>query len=271
MQGKIALEEHFAIPETLMDSAGFVPDSYWPELKERLLDIQDKRLAQMDQPRRRDDDPFAERAGGSGHSRHRARQRALQSAPMISSPSKWQNARRGFRRLPRCRCRIRISRSRSSSAASRRSASAARWSTGSRRSATASGRSTYDLPQYWPFWAAVEKTRPALLPAPAQSAAGRLRDLRRTSVADGPDLGVRTGDGGACVAPDGFGPVRCLSETQDHPGPHGRRPALQHVARRSSQRLGQGAAEAQGEEEDLRLLQRQLLPRPLRAISAPKR
>ena len=48
MQGKIALEEHFAIPDTLMDSAGFVPDSYWPELKERLLDIQDKRLAEMD-------------------------------------------------------------------------------------------------------------------------------------------------------------------------------------------------------------------------------
>ncbi len=49
MQGKIALEEHFAIPETLMDSAGFVPDSYWPELKDRLLDIQDKRLRQMDE------------------------------------------------------------------------------------------------------------------------------------------------------------------------------------------------------------------------------
>jgi 2,3-dihydroxybenzoate decarboxylase len=49
MQGKIALEEHFAIPETLMDSAGFVPESYWPELKDRLLDIQDKRLKQMDE------------------------------------------------------------------------------------------------------------------------------------------------------------------------------------------------------------------------------
>jgi len=49
MQGKIALEEHFAIPETLMDSAGFVPESYWPEPKERLLDIQDKRLRQMDE------------------------------------------------------------------------------------------------------------------------------------------------------------------------------------------------------------------------------
>src|ERR1700687_4409913 len=49
MQGKIALEEHFAIPETLMDSAGCVPDSYWPELKQRLLDIQDTRLRQMDE------------------------------------------------------------------------------------------------------------------------------------------------------------------------------------------------------------------------------
>jgi predicted TIM-barrel fold metal-dependent hydrolase len=48
MQGKIALEEHFAIADTLMDSAGFVPESYWPELKSRLLDIQDRRLAEMD-------------------------------------------------------------------------------------------------------------------------------------------------------------------------------------------------------------------------------
>ena len=49
MQGKIALEEHFAIPETLMDSAGFVPAKDWPELESRLLDIQDKRLWQMDE------------------------------------------------------------------------------------------------------------------------------------------------------------------------------------------------------------------------------
>ena len=48
MQGKIALEEHFAIPETLMDSAGFVPGDYWIELQSRLLDIQDKRLRLMD-------------------------------------------------------------------------------------------------------------------------------------------------------------------------------------------------------------------------------
>lgn len=48
MQGKIALEEHFAIPETLMDSAGFVPGDYWTELQSRLLDIQDKRMKLMD-------------------------------------------------------------------------------------------------------------------------------------------------------------------------------------------------------------------------------
>src|ERR1700751_3384487 len=49
MHGKIALEEHFAIPDTLMDSAGFVPENYWPELKSRLLDIQERRIAEMDQ------------------------------------------------------------------------------------------------------------------------------------------------------------------------------------------------------------------------------
>ena len=48
MQGKVALEEHFAIPETLQDSAGFAPEADWPELKGRLLDIQERRLKEMD-------------------------------------------------------------------------------------------------------------------------------------------------------------------------------------------------------------------------------
>lgn len=49
MDGKVALEEHFAINETLNDSAGFVPADHWPELKSRLLDIQERRLRLMDQ------------------------------------------------------------------------------------------------------------------------------------------------------------------------------------------------------------------------------
>ncbi len=48
MQGKIALEEHFAIPDTLMDSAGFLGDAVWPELSARLLDIHGRRVAEMD-------------------------------------------------------------------------------------------------------------------------------------------------------------------------------------------------------------------------------
>ncbi len=48
MQGKIGLEEHFAIPETLQDSAGFLADSIWDELSARLMDIHDRRLREMD-------------------------------------------------------------------------------------------------------------------------------------------------------------------------------------------------------------------------------
>jgi 2,3-dihydroxybenzoate decarboxylase len=48
MQGKIALEEHFAIPETLQDSRGYFRDDVWPILRERVLDIQGQRIEQMD-------------------------------------------------------------------------------------------------------------------------------------------------------------------------------------------------------------------------------
>ena len=48
MQGKIGLEEHFAIPDTLGDSKGFLADSTWPELESRLMDIQERRIAEMD-------------------------------------------------------------------------------------------------------------------------------------------------------------------------------------------------------------------------------
>ena len=47
MQGKIALEEHFAIPATLADSQVFGAH-VWDELGPRLTDFQDKRLRLMD-------------------------------------------------------------------------------------------------------------------------------------------------------------------------------------------------------------------------------
>ena len=48
MDGKIGLEEHFAIEDTIMDSHGFLGDSIWETLKTRLLDIQEERLRFMD-------------------------------------------------------------------------------------------------------------------------------------------------------------------------------------------------------------------------------
>lgn len=48
MQNTIALEEHFAILDTVQDSAPFCPSELWPELKGRLLKATDRRLREMD-------------------------------------------------------------------------------------------------------------------------------------------------------------------------------------------------------------------------------
>jgi len=48
MQGRIGLEEHFAISDTLSDSKGFLADSVWSELESRLMDMQERRIAEMD-------------------------------------------------------------------------------------------------------------------------------------------------------------------------------------------------------------------------------
>jgi 2,3-dihydroxybenzoate decarboxylase len=48
MKGKIALEEHFAIPETLGDSAAYAAGRGWSALEQRLLDREQHRVAEMD-------------------------------------------------------------------------------------------------------------------------------------------------------------------------------------------------------------------------------
>ena len=45
---KIALEEHFAVPETVDDSAKFMPREVWPRLRQHLLDTHGQLLADMD-------------------------------------------------------------------------------------------------------------------------------------------------------------------------------------------------------------------------------
>ncbi len=49
MKGKIGLEEHFAIDDTLMDSKGFFPEQTWAEVRDRILDLHGRRLRLMDE------------------------------------------------------------------------------------------------------------------------------------------------------------------------------------------------------------------------------
>lgn len=48
MKNKVALEEHFAIEDTLIDSSVYFSEKIWPEKKAQLLDILDQRLRRMD-------------------------------------------------------------------------------------------------------------------------------------------------------------------------------------------------------------------------------
>lgn len=48
MDGKVALEEHFALPETLGGSEQYAGVGSWPQLKRRLLDLADERVSEMD-------------------------------------------------------------------------------------------------------------------------------------------------------------------------------------------------------------------------------
>ena len=46
--GKIALEEHFALPDTLADSTRYASGRSWSLLERRLLDLDDHRVSEMD-------------------------------------------------------------------------------------------------------------------------------------------------------------------------------------------------------------------------------
>ena len=48
MTGKVALEEHFALPETLADSTRYASGHGWSQLEQRLLDLHDHRVSEMD-------------------------------------------------------------------------------------------------------------------------------------------------------------------------------------------------------------------------------
>ncbi|AII09318.1 gamma-resorcylate decarboxylase [Rhodococcus opacus] len=159
MQGKIALEEHFAIPETLNDSAGFVPGTYWDELQARLLDIQDVRLKLMDEhnietmilslnapavqaiPERKRAIDIARRANdvlAEECANRPDRFRGFAALPLQDPDAAAEELRRCVTELGFVGALV----------------------NGFSQSATVDGGNTplyYDLPQYRPFWAEVER------------------------------------------------------------------------------------------------------------------
>ncbi len=154
--GKIALEEHFAIEETLLDSAGFVPEDHWPELKSRILDIQDRRVRLMDEhgiermilslnaP--------ALQAIPNVHRAHELARRANDAlaAEISRRPDRFS----GFAALPMQAPDLAIQElQRCVSELGFKGALVNGFSEveGSKRAVY------YDLPQYWPFWQAVEQ------------------------------------------------------------------------------------------------------------------
>jgi gamma-resorcylate decarboxylase len=156
MIGKIILEEHFALPDTIDDSKQYFSPAAWPEFRHRLVDIHETRLAQMDQhgielcilslnapaiqsvwDRRRaidlakqSNDYIAEQVA-----KNPKRFQALAALPM-------QDPDESARELTRCVKELGF------------------------RGALVNGFSQvdaedsavfYDLPQYWPFWGVVEQ------------------------------------------------------------------------------------------------------------------
>src|ERR1051325_6636605 len=251
MQGKIGLEEHFAIPETLSDSKGFLGDAVWPELEKRLLDIQDYRLRQMDQngmelmllslnapavqalPDSTRASAIARRANDFLAGEVQKRPRRFQGLAALAM----QDPDGATRELVRCVKELGF------------------------RGALVNGFSQIkekdsmvylDDGRYRDFWAECGA------------------DLRGPSVAPGADLGFRPGNRGARAKADGVGPVRRPPAPQDHPRAPGRGAALRHLARRPPQRLDEAAAALPGEEEARRVLPGKLLSHGVGQLPHPE-
>ena len=118
MQGKIALEEHFAIPETLADSRGYFPDRVWRG-DQKPRDGYPRAAARarwtsngIEMMLLSLNAPAVQAIPDIG-----ARRRDRAQGQRLSRRAGAASGRTAFRALPRCRCRIRRRRRANSSAA----------------------------------------------------------------------------------------------------------------------------------------------------------
>ena len=154
MKGKIALEEHFAIDDTLLDSRGFFPDDVWAEVKDRVMDLHGRRLRLMDEFGMKMmilslNAPAIQAIPDAKRANEIARKANDYLAEQVSKrPDRFQGfaalpmqePEQAARELERCVRELKF------------------------RGALVNGFSQigdtvayYDLPQYWPFWETVER------------------------------------------------------------------------------------------------------------------
>ncbi len=156
MKGKIGLEEHFAIDDTLLDSRGFFPDDVWAEVRGRLIDLHGQRLRLMDEhgiemmllslnapavqaipdPKKRQRDRAqGQRLSRRANAKRPDRFQALAALPM-------QDPDLATRELERCVKEMGFM---------------GALVNGFSQIGDANTIAYYDMKQFWPFWATMEK------------------------------------------------------------------------------------------------------------------
>ena len=257
MKGKIGLEEHFAIDDTLNDSKGFFPDDIWVEVRDRIMDLHGRRLRLMDEfgmqmmvlslnapaiqgihdakkaneIARKANDYLAEQVR-----KRPDRFQALAALPL-------QDPDMATGRLQRCVKELGM---------------VGALANGFSQVGDPNTIAYLDEKQYWPFWDVCDQLDVPFYLHPRNPLPQDARIYEGHDWLLGPDLGVRPRDRRARAAADGLRPVRQASEAADRPRPHGRGPAVQHLARRQHQRLDSEPPPLSGEEEDRRIFPEQL-------------
>ena len=157
MQGKIGLEEHFAVPETALNPRGTYADVTWAELKGRLLELHGERLALMD---KHGIEMMVVSLNAPAVQAVPDPKAAVALARQANDALAEEIAKRPdrFQGLAAVRCRTRTRRSRSSSARSSELGLKGVLVNGFSQIGNDPDNAVYyDLPQYRPFWAAVER------------------------------------------------------------------------------------------------------------------
>ena len=231
MQGKIALEEHFAIPETAADSMGYFPEPVRAEVAARNADIHGMRLQLMDEYGIEMmllslNAPAVQAIPDKARAHEIARIANDYLAEQVSKrPDRFQglaalamqDPELATRELERCVKELGF------------------------RGALVNGFSQadaadtvlyYDLPQYRPFWAMVERLDVPFYLHPRNPLPRDARIYEGHPWLLGPiwAFGQETAVHALRLMASGL--FDALSAPADHPRPHGREPALRDVARR---------------------------------------